>query len=200
MLWVILISVLFFSPFVVAAFLRQNAVPLLTFLILGLTLIVLLVYTWDTHRIAQQTVEANLKPIVLRSGYIPSWESLSFSTEGDAIRGTPMQFSIWKNIAMDIHGYIILNGEKYTLVFGSQQISQIASSQPSSTNSTSSIITTAFDPTWSWIAPNNTLQALGVQPSPFAGDNGIYIEYKDTEGNSYFTREDKDFHSIIGNL
>lgn len=81
------------------------------------TLVVLVWYAYDTHRIANQTVEVNLRPLILRSGFIESWDGLNFSIENGVLNGIPLGFSILKNIAKDISGYIIINGKKYKLFF-----------------------------------------------------------------------------------
>lgn len=81
------------------------------------TLGVLIWYTYDTHRIANQTVEGNLRPLILRSGFIESWESIKFSIESGVLGGRLLEFAILKNIAKDISGYIIIDGKKFQLIF-----------------------------------------------------------------------------------
>jgi hypothetical protein len=172
--------------------------PWLNFIVLTLTLAFLIWYTYDTHRIANQTVEANLQPVVLRSGFIPNWDAIHFEMQSSTIAGQPIQFTIFKNIAKDFSGFVILNGRKYQLLFGNQ-ISQV---QNSSSASSSSGTTLTYTPTWGWMSPNSILLAI-FNPNDFQaikGDNEIYIEYKDIEGNSYFTREDKNFSSTSGKL
>lgn len=93
-------------------------------LALILTLGVLLWYAYDTHRIADQSVEANLRPIILRSGWISKWEDVRFSIKSGQLEGAPLQFTILKNIAKDISGYIIIDKKKYKLLFANE-ISQV---------------------------------------------------------------------------
>lgn len=199
MFWLITTFLIILAGLTAWAMLRPGKLPLLNFLILGLTLVVLIGYAYDTHRIADQTLEANLRPVILQSGYIPSWDSIQFVTPSSTIiNGQPIQFSVLKNIAKDINGYIILNNHKYTLLFGSP-ISQIPNTiiNPSSTQQL-----IAFNPSWGWLSPGNIVLAIfnPTQSQPANHDNEIYIEYKDVEGNGYFTREDKSFSSTSGNL
>lgn len=170
----------------------------LNFVILGLTLIVLVRYAYDTHRIADQTSRSNLRPVVLRNGYIPNWDSIAFTIQGNTISGPEISFRILKNIAENINGYIILNNRKYTLLFGGP----ISSATPASPTSSSAQQLIALNPTWGWLAPDNTLSAkFNPTQSQFVNqDNEIYIQYKDIEGNEYFTLENKDFLSTSGTL
>ena len=204
MSWLFLISIYAFIPLAVWGFLQPDKLAWLTFVILGLTLIVLSGYAYDTHRIADQTAEANLRPVVLRSGYIPNWNSVNYTVQGNTITGIPLQFTVWKNIAVDIHGYIVINNHKYTLLFGSPSISAIPSTSTPShgTASLSQVTAVAFNPQWGWLAPNNSLNALfdpGQSQNISEGD-GIYLEYDDIEGNKYFTKEDSSFSSVSGKL
>jgi len=89
----------------------------LNLLALVITLGVLVWYAYDTHRIANQTIEGNLRPLILRSGFIQSWEDVKFSTNKGILEGKPLEFSILKNIAKDISGYIVINNKKYRLLF-----------------------------------------------------------------------------------
>lgn len=102
----------------------------LNLLILTITLIVLIWYAYDTHRIADQSVEANLRPVILRSGWIPKWEDVKFSIKHGQLEGQPLQFTILKNISKDISGYIVLNNKKYKLLFANE-ISQVNDKDPS---------------------------------------------------------------------
>jgi len=166
------------------------------FIILTLTFAVLIWYAYDTHRIANQTVEANLQPVVLRSGFIPSWDMIQFKIQSGTITGQPIRFTVFKNIAKDFNGYIILNNHKYQLLFGSQ-ISQVQN--PSSVASSSGT-TLTYMPTWGWMSPNSVILAI-FNPDEYQsvnGDNEIYIEYKDIEDNTYFTKEDKNFSPTSG--
>lgn len=197
MFWLI-IPIVILSSLTIWVFSHDDKLPFLNFLILGLTLIVLIVYAYDTNRIANQTVKANLRPVVLRSGYIPSWNSIQFVNQNNMINGQPIQFAVLKNIANDINGYIILNNKKYPLLFGSP-ISQITNNviTPSSTQQL-----IAFNPMWGWLSPGNAVLAI-FNPNQFQQvnqENEIYIQYKDVEGNEYFTKEDKNFSSKSSNL
>jgi len=50
-----------------------NLFSLLNIFVLIITLCILLRYAYDTKTIAEQTKEANLRPVVLRSGYVTDW-------------------------------------------------------------------------------------------------------------------------------
>lgn len=192
MFWSIIISLAIFAPgIVVWAFFDEKKLPFLSFLILELTLIVLIWYAYDTNRIANQTIEANLRPVVLRSGYI-SWDSIKFTRNENngTVDGQPIQFTILKNIAKDVSGFIVIDNRKYALLFGNS-ISQVAN-QP----------LVKFEKNWGWLSPGSVLFAIfdPTQWEQANQDNEIYVRYKDIEGNEYFTREDKFFSSISGNL
>ena len=91
----------------------------LNFIVLILTLGVLIRYTYDTNRIANQTIESNFRPVILRSGYIHRWDDIKFKSDKNGnIIGKLIQFTILKNIAKDIKGYIVVNGYKHELLFG----------------------------------------------------------------------------------
>jgi len=105
---IIIVVVIFYYPQFLA---QYNLFALL------LTLAVLVWYAYDTHRIADQTIESNLRPLILRSGFIESWNEIKFSLEKGKLEGRPLEFSILKNIAKDINGYIIIDNKKYRFLF-----------------------------------------------------------------------------------
>ena len=147
------------------------------------TLIVLVWYAYDTHRIADQTIEANLRPVILRSGYIHSWKDIKFEYRDNKIEnGKPIQFTILKNIAKDIQGYIIIDGYKYRLLFGNE-ISKVSEEG------------SWLSQTWGWMKPETSIYAafLDKNKEKAKEKNKIYIEYKDIEDNTYFTIEDENF-------
>lgn len=166
-----------------------------TLTVLILTLITLVWYTYDTHRITEQTVQANLRPIVLVQGVI-NWDSLAFTSgPNGTILGPQIQFVILKNTALDFHGYIVINNQKYNLIFGN-----IISSQNDPDTNTSRNL---FFKTWGWVPPNGLLNAIydpNVLPTAIAAPNGIFLEYSDTEGNSYHSTVDANYvqKSVIG--
>lgn len=152
-------------------------------IVLALTLITLMWYAYDTHRIADQAIEANLRPVILRSGYIHSWKDIKFEYEGNKIKsGKPIQFTILKNIATDIRGYIIIDNYKHELLFGNE-ISKVGEGEA------------WLGETWGWMKPETLLYAafLDEKKKKTIEDNKIYIEYKDVENNKYFTIEDENF-------
>lgn len=169
----------------------------LNLLALLVTLVVLIWYAYDTHRIADQTVEANLRPLILRSGFIESWENIRFSTETGILEGKPIEFSILKNIAKDISGYIVISKKKYQLLFANHisrkddGIRLVDSYKP---------IEYRFEPNWGWMNAGTMISAIfeSSKYEEINEDNQIYLIYSDMEGNKYFTRENKNFSQDSG--
>ncbi|MHB8913827.1 MAG: hypothetical protein ACYC4I_02345 [Minisyncoccota bacterium] len=155
------------------------------------TLVVLIGYAYDTHRIADQTVEANLRPVILRSGYIKDWNDINFKLEKEKLQGNFLQFSVLKHIVKDVEGCIVLDGKKFTLLFGNEI---------SKTNENNDAI---FSSSWAgWMNVGTVLRAA-FDPRNFDEvdqENSIRVTYRDIEGNQYFTSEDKDFHQTSGKL
>lgn len=120
-IWITLTIVLIVAVFIIICPLYKDW---FNTIVISLTLVVLIWYAYDTHRIANQSVEANLRPVILRSGWISKWEDIKFRIENGQLNGEPLQFTILKNIAKDISGYIVLNNKKYELLFANE-ISQI---------------------------------------------------------------------------
>lgn len=177
---------------------RLEKLSQFNFIVSVLTLVVLIWYAYDTHRIANQTLESNLRPIILRNGYIKDWESIRFTIRDDTINGSPIGFSIKRNIAKDISGYIILDNKKHVLLFGNQMTK--INDTPIALSSTQKLY--SYNPVWGWSTPDNELWAV-FTPTQFQRvqqENSIYIQYKDIENNSYFTKEDKNFSQTLGNL
>lgn len=175
----------------VVAYLEPNLQGLINLVILILTLIVLIVYAYDTRRIANQSVEANLRPVILRSGDIPSWDSIKFSIEDgkNNAANKMIEFKILKNIAKDIEGYIVLSNKKYSLLWGSNITGQGQG-------------TFRLVPSWGWMEPGNWVWAA-FDPGKFLkteDENSIYITYKDIVGNTYFTKENCNFSQDSGKL
>ncbi len=162
----------------------HRAIPLIT-------LVVLVWYAIDTNRIANQTVEANLRPIILRSGYLEKWGDIGRVKNNNLISGQALQFTIQKNIAKDIKGYVVIDQKKYPLLFGNDI------SKRTSNPSNETII---FNPNWGWMNVGGLLYAVYDERkfSTVRSKNCIYISYKDIEGNKYFTREDKNFSQTCG--
>ena len=102
---------------VIMIFEYSNLYNQFNLLALVLTLGVLFWYAYDTNRIANQTVESNLRPVILRSGWIKNWDDIKFSIKNAELKGEPIRFTILKNIVKDISGHIILNRRKYKLHF-----------------------------------------------------------------------------------
>ncbi len=92
--------------------------------ILFITAAFIIAYTYETQKMREQMKESDLRPVILRSGWIAKWEDIKFSTENGQLEGIPLQFMILKNIAKDISGYIIIDKKKYKLLFANE-ISQV---------------------------------------------------------------------------
>lgn len=158
-------------------------IQLLTLVVSVITGMALLLYVFDTNRIANQTIDSNLRPVMLRSGFINLWEDIKFKYDKDeAIKdGKLLQFSIWKNIAKDIKGYIILDGYKYDLLFGND-ISKVGEKDIKLTQK------------WGWMKPESVIYAAHAKKGKKTTlKNQIYVEYKDIENNEYYTTEDENF-------
>ncbi|TSA44813.1 hypothetical protein D4R52_03625 [bacterium] len=100
-------------------------------IVLWFTAIAILQYTKETYwlkQISQKQLryqrESNLRPVILRSGWLKKWEDIKFSIKDGQLEGVPLQFAILKNIAKDIRGHIVIGKNKYELLFANE-ISQI---------------------------------------------------------------------------
>ncbi len=168
------------------------------FIILGLTLIAVICYTLlyssitkdttriadDTNRLAKQTIDSALKPTILRGGNFSAWDVAIFSVKNNKIIGEKIQFTNLKNIALDIRGYYIANKKQYALLFCS-----LGDNNP-------------CYPSWTWLNQNDKISALyhPNQSTATTSENGIYLEYKDTDGNKYYTQQKEDFTQTSGKL
>ncbi len=180
---IIVVAILGFSKF-----LQQ-----INLFILVLTLGVLIWYAYDTNRIANQTIENNLRPLILRSGYIKSWEDIKFSTTNRKLNGDVIEFSILKNIAKDISGYIIINSKKYKLLFANYISSKDIKDKSREYS---------FLPNWGWMNKGTIINAIfdSCDYEETKEDNQIYLIYFDMAGNKYFTLEDKNWSQDSGHL
>jgi len=180
-----------------------NLFSLVNIIVLIITLCVLLRYAYDTNRIAGQTQEQNLRPVILRSGYVKSWDDVRSRTFKSMSRKEifdlkskklveiekmpdPLQFKINKNIATDINGFVVIDGYKYILVF---------SHQMTLTQINEKVYLTEYEKNWGWMDVNTFIFALIDEKNAEITEekNKIRINYKDIEGNKYYTIEDKDF-------
>ncbi len=163
-----------------------NTFYILSFVLGVITLFILIQYASDTRTLAIQAQETNLmslRPLVLRSG-IDDWDTIDFQIKDGNIEGKPLQFVVLKNVAANISGYIVINGNKYTLLFGND-ISQIATN------------TYKFYPAWGWMQPNTILYAkfLPNSKTDTAEPNQIYLSYSDIQGNRYCTIDDQSLNN-----
>lgn len=160
-------------------------------LIVAVTMGILIWYTIETHKIATQAKESNLRPVILRSGFIASWNKINFKNTRGLIAGNPISFTVLKNIVTSISGYIVINGYQYELLFGNA-ISQ------------SDINTTTYIPTWGWQMPNTIISAIfnNKKREKTNKSNRIVVNYQDIEGTKYYTIENIKWEqkSYKGNL
>src|SRR3990167_7298105 len=128
--------------------------------------------------------EKTLRPIILRSGFITSWDIIHYSVnEKNIIEGAPLTFQVFDHIATEIQGIIVQNGMRYALVFFSR-ISQMSD------------IRYYADKVWrGWIKPDTELYAFfeSSKGIPVSEENQICLTYKDIEGNSFYTIENQNF-------
>lgn len=160
-----------------------------------ITLAVLLWYTYDTHRIANQTIESALRPVILRQGKILNWKVNSTSEIHN--NGFTLEFSNKKNIAKDINGYIIINYKKYKLLFKNQNTEEDIIEDDQVVGRGHIWFTQ-----WGWLPVDGMIFASYKNDDFENSDqnNQIYIEYQDIESNKYFTKENKDFSQTSGKL
>ncbi|MBD3328634.1 hypothetical protein GF340_05020 [Candidatus Peregrinibacteria bacterium] len=156
-------------------------------IVLTITLGFLVWYTIATHLMANQTKESNLRPVILRSAFVENWDKIKFKFQNNSLtEGTPLEFTILKNIATSINGYIIKDGLKFELLFGSE-ISKVGEEKNE--------IALSFNPNWGWMKADKKVLAIFKEENGKKTNkpNQIVINYKDIEGNKYFTVEDKNF-------
>jgi hypothetical protein len=187
-----------------------NLFSLLNIVVLIVTLFVLFRYADDTKIIAEQTKQGNLRPVVLRSGYLTDWNDVKSKTiskipkeeieklisqknkklNTEVMAKTnqpePLQFTILKNIATNISGFATVDGRKYTLLFANAISQKTYNGKLTLTN---------WNPNWAWMKADTIIYAFldPLSAVKTNEDNQIFINYKDIEGNSYCTKEDKYF-------
>lgn len=150
-------------------------------IILAITLGFLIWYTIETSRMSAQAKHTNLRPVILRTGFIQSWETIGCEIKKAKPKGDLLELLVLKNIATSISGYIVINGIKFELLFGNK-ITQ--------TEKELKLL-----PKWGWMKADCVIYA------GFVGTNGqsvkeatqIVIQYQDIEGNHYYTVESEHF-------
>jgi hypothetical protein len=171
-----------------AIFIKSDYLVRLNNIVLIITLGVLIWYTYDTHRIANQAVESSLRPVILREGKILDW--VVSCTEQVIDYGYTLHFHNMKNIAKDITGYIVLSNKKYKLHFGNL----ITEDLIVESNIPRGKKTILFEK-WGWLPVDGIIYASYISDVYEVVDaqNCWYIEYQDIEGNKYYTSEDSEF-------
>ena len=181
--WVLVL--VWLTPLLASVFIssfKTNALTVNNF-ILFITAAFIIAYTYETQKMKEQMSESELRPVVLRSGFIEEWQKVKFHWEDDKlIEGIPLEFIIAKNIATDISGYIVIDSYKHKLFFGNN----ISKTEKD---------TYSFLEKWGWMQPGSRLFAVYRDDNnkKTTEANKIYLYYKDIEGNRYFTIEDSSF-------
>jgi len=195
------VFVLFILGFFTVYYLGKdgNLVNQTSNIVLWLTAIAILQYTKETYwlkEISRKQLghqrESNLRPIILRSGYISKWENVRSSLKNGQSEGERLQFAILKNIAKDINGYIVLDGKKYQLYFANEI---------TRTNK-DNIEEFHFLSEWGWMRADTIIYATYFD-SKFENvkeENSISLFYKDIENHKYYTRENQLFSQSSGKL
>jgi hypothetical protein len=154
----------------------------------GLALFVSILGYWDTHRVANHTLDSSLRPVILAGGYL-DWTEINFIKASDgSISGTPLAFSITGNIAQDIEGYIVKDGKKYELLFGNSATDKLIDGTDTPIR--------RFVKQWAWIPAGSTIYAVfdpSVSEVGSGTSNEIYLQYKDIEGNPYHLTIDSSY-------
>lgn len=130
---------------------------------------------------------AFLRPVILR-GNETNLESLKPLGEEDYKdlnefkQNHLLEFSILKNIATDITGKLILDGFEYKLHF----FDDLSEAERHKIE---------CDPTWGWVDSDKKLYAIFSEFDKEKTDakNELVISYKDIQGNTYKTIENKLF-------
>lgn len=152
--------------------------------ILFVTAAFLVATTYETRKMRIQTRQSELRPVILRHGYISDWNEIKFTFNKDKqfFEGKPLEFKVVKGIATDIFGYIILNKKKYPLLFGSE-ISRTSDESY------------FYNEKWGWLESGSRLFAMykNEDGKSTLFDNRIYIGYRDIEGKEYYSIEYADF-------
>lgn len=128
-----------------------------------------------------------MRPVVLRSGFVENWDKVTFKfNKNHLTEGTPLEFTILKNIATSINGYIIKNGLKFDLLFGND-VSKIEENKIS------------FQSSWGWMKADTRVVAIFKEENGIKTKkpNQIVIKYQDIEGNKYFTIENENFDQKV---
>lgn len=103
----------------------QFWIAIFNFILASATLWYLIKYVKKTEELAIQAKDTNLRPVILRGGYITEWAELLPIVSDGELKKRIIEFRILKNIATSIKGYIIINNNKYELYFAND-ISKIS--------------------------------------------------------------------------
>jgi Ca2+/Na+ antiporter len=189
---VFILGILIVIFILITASFSVNLLSWLNLVMLTATLIVLIWYAYDTNRIANQTIETNLRPVILRSGYLEKWDNVASTENSVNLKNNKIIYlKILKNIAKDIEGYFFLKNKKYKLLFANE-ITRIEVGEDSF----------SYLEKWAWMGQDAVLSAIYNSNSfeTTQEKDGIYIKYRDIEGNAYFTRENENFSQSSGKL
>lgn len=182
-LWVVIVC--FITIVFTSIFVKELKISF-SDIILLVTAGFIVVYTYETQKTREQIKENDIRPVVLRSGYIKSWESLLSNAEKQiSAHSESIEFKIARGIATNIHGYIVIGGFKYDLYFGND-ISKV------------DINLYNFSQNWGWMGSDTSIYGIFMvgEKRKTNEENKIYLIYSNIEGDVYVTVEDKDFRQI----
>ncbi|MFA6415047.1 MAG: hypothetical protein WC217_03060 [Candidatus Paceibacterota bacterium] len=162
----------------------STAILILTFIAITWTAI-------ETRRMANEAIESNLRPLILRAGQLVDWKILSIEDMKKAANSEPtLEFTNLKNTATEITGYVIIGHKKYPLLFnGNVRGSVIKDGDATKV---------VYNAKWSWLPQGGMLVATydAEKYETTNEENQIYLSYKDIQGNAYFSREDSSYAQI----
>ncbi|MEA3464236.1 MAG: hypothetical protein U9R14_04160 [Patescibacteria group bacterium] len=165
----------------------------ISIIVLWFTAIAVMQYTKETYWLKQinrkqleHQREISLRPVILRSGHIESFDNIQGKIvhikDKKILDNKSLEFTVFRNIAKDIKGYVVINVYKHPLHFLSD-ITQVEKNLY------------RFLPVWGWMKPGYILYAIwdDTIKEKTNKKNQIFISYEDIEGNKYYTIEDKNF-------
>jgi hypothetical protein len=185
LLYVLILITLALSIFVIK---KLEIVDALNIIILSFTALALVWTTIDSKRNFVDTQLNNLRPVILRSGYINYTEVQFLEDINKQNDPQFIEFINYKNIAKDLSGYIIIKNRKYELLFQNDITQKIIPDEKQT-------VRIGLLKQWGWLPVDGKIFALPRKEGSkeINEKNQIYITYKDIEGNSYFTKENENY-------
>jgi hypothetical protein len=140
-------------------------------------------------KLAEDRAVAEDKPFVLRSGFldwaaIASFTYLPTPTGGSEIKGEPLRFDVYRNLARGIRGFVVVGHKRHKLLFR-------LSSSPSLVEEIGWVApASSFTPGFLLAVPEEK-----AEPSP--EPNQISVSYRDIADRLYKMSEDADHRTKI---